>query len=54
MPCEAEEQYAGEGRVTRLAEEAGRTVNSVYKLLGRLREKLMQCVEHNLTQGAPL
>jgi RNA polymerase sigma-70 factor (ECF subfamily) len=37
--------YAGEGRVTRLAEETGRTINSLYKLLGRLREKLSQCVQ---------
>lgn len=37
--------YAGDGRVTRLAEESGRTINSIYKLLGRLREKLMQCVQ---------
>lgn len=32
--------YAGDGRVTRIAEETGRTVNSLYKLLGRLRENL--------------
>jgi RNA polymerase sigma-70 factor (ECF subfamily) len=31
--------------VTRLAEETGRTINSLYKLLGRLREKLSQCVQ---------
>jgi RNA polymerase sigma-70 factor (ECF subfamily) len=37
--------YAGEGRVTLLAEETGRTINSLYKLLGRLREKLSQCVQ---------
>lgn len=42
--------YAGEGRVTRLAEETGRTVNSLYKLLGRLREKLLLCVETRLTK----
>lgn len=44
--------YAGEGRVTRLAEEMGRTVNSLYKLLGRLREKLLRCVEDKLAKGA--
>jgi RNA polymerase sigma-70 factor (ECF subfamily) len=42
--------YAGEGRVTRLAEETGRTVNSLYKLLGRLRETLMRCVEQKLAK----
>lgn len=42
--------YAGEGRVVRLAEQSGRSVNSLYKLLGRLREKLMQCVEKRLAQ----
>lgn len=42
--------YAGEGRVTRLAEETGRSVNSLYKLLGRLREKLLLCVETRLAK----
>ncbi|CAN5769813.1 sigma-70 family RNA polymerase sigma factor [soil metagenome] len=41
--------YAGEGRVTRLSEETGRTINSLYKLLGRLREKLTRCVEAKLS-----
>ncbi len=41
--------YAGEGRVTRLAEETGRSVNSLYKLLGRLREKLAHCVQGKLS-----
>ena len=41
--------YAGEGRVTRLAEEAGRSINSLYKLLGRLREKLALCVQNKVT-----
>jgi RNA polymerase sigma-70 factor (ECF subfamily) len=44
--------YSGDGRVTRIALETGRTVNSLYKLLGRLREKLMQCVELKLTNAA--
>ena len=43
--------YSGDGRVARIAEETGRTVNSLYKLLGRLREKLMQCVELKLAKG---
>lgn len=44
--------YSGEGRVTRLAEETGRTINSLYKLLGRLREKLAQCVQSKLSLGS--
>jgi RNA polymerase sigma-70 factor (ECF subfamily) len=44
--------YAGEGRVTRMAEETGRSINSLYKLLGRLREKLVLCVESKLTEEA--
>lgn len=40
--------YAGEGRVTRLAEETGRSINSLYKLLGRLREELAQCVQNKV------
>lgn len=43
--------YAGEGRVTRLSGETGRTINSLYKLLGRLREKLALCVEDKMTHG---
>ena len=42
--------YAGDGSVTRLAEEAGRTINSLYKLLGRLREKLAQCVHNKVAK----
>lgn len=45
--------YAGEGRVTRLAEETGRTLNSLYKLLGRLREKLAQCVQNKIAASLP-
>lgn len=43
--------YAGEVRVARIAEQTGRTVNSLYKLLGRLREKLTQCVQLRLAMG---
>ena len=42
--------YTGEGQVTRLAEKMGRSVNSLYKLLGRLREKLMQCIETRVAE----
>ena len=44
--------YSGEGRVKRLAEEGGRSANALYKLLGRLREKLAGCVKHRLAQEA--
>ena len=44
--------YAGEGRVARIAEKNGCTVNSLYKLLGRLREKLLACVEARLSNEA--
>ena len=40
--------YAGEGRVKRLAEESGRSANALYKLLGRLRGKLSDCIHRNL------
>jgi RNA polymerase sigma-70 factor (ECF subfamily) len=40
--------YSGEGRVTRFSEETGRTINSLYKLLGRLREKLALCVKQKI------
>lgn len=45
--------YAGEGRVLRLAEASGRSANSLYKLLGRLREKLLRCVETRLAEESP-
>lgn len=44
--------YSGEGRVTVLAEQAGKSANALYKLLGRLREKLTVCIQTNLQQEA--
>jgi RNA polymerase sigma-70 factor (ECF subfamily) len=46
--------YAPGGQVSRMAEQAGRSVNSLYKLLGRLREKLVVCVEAKLSGPARL
>lgn len=46
--------YAGSGRVKELAEQSGRSVNSLYKLLGRLRAKLQGCIEHELTENSGL
>ena len=40
--------YAGDGRVKVIAEESGKSPNALYKLLGRLREKLSDCVHQNL------
>ena len=40
--------YLSSGGVRELAERSGRTANSLYKLLGRLREKLSLCVERTL------
>ena len=37
--------YDADGTVTEIAEKSGRTVNSLYKLLGRIRLKLRQCIE---------
>ena len=40
--------YAADTAVTRIAEKSGRTVNSLYKLMGRLRHKLRKCVESGM------
>ncbi len=44
--------YSGEGRVKRLAEESGKSANALYKLLGRLREKLSECVHESIAKEA--
>lgn len=36
--------YSGDGRVKQLAEQGRKSVNALYKLLGRLRAKLAICV----------
>lgn len=40
--------YSDQGRVKRLAEQSGKSANALYKLLGRLREKLARCIESKL------
>lgn len=40
--------YRSPGALTNLAKRTDRSVNSLYKLLGRLREKLRLCVEREL------
>ena len=42
--------YSGEGRVMTLADQAGKSPNALYKLLGRLREKLAACIGTRLAQ----
>ena len=46
--------YRGEGRVSKIADTTARSVNSLYKLLGRLREKLLTCVETRLQESTAL
>lgn len=45
--------YAGDGRVKLLAQQGTKSVNALYKLLGRLREKLSQCIRGQLEMEAP-
>lgn len=40
--------YSGDGQVTQLAEDCGKSVNALYKVLGRLREKLGTCIRRQL------
>lgn len=40
--------YSGDGSVKRLAEQAGKSANALYKLLGRLRTKLTDCVRSRI------
>ena len=42
--------YAPEATIKSVAEELGRTPNSVYKGLNRLREALLRCVQNTLAQ----
>ncbi len=43
--------YRRPGGLTELAQQTSRSSNSLYKLLGRLREKLRLCVERELASG---
>ncbi|TWT58320.1 RNA polymerase sigma factor [Thalassoglobus neptunius] len=45
--------YRGAGEVKSLAEQSGKTPNSLYKIIGRLRAKLSQCVEEKLRLELP-
>jgi DNA-directed RNA polymerase specialized sigma24 family protein len=41
--------YIADSAVVKIADKSGRSVNSLYKLLGRLRIKLRGCVQESLT-----
>ncbi|MDF1741651.1 MAG: sigma factor [Verrucomicrobiales bacterium] len=43
--------YRGHGAVVELATDSGKTVNSLYKKIGRLREKLTVCIEHEMARS---
>ena len=45
--------YRGAGEVKTLAEQAGKTPNSLYKIIGRLRARLSQCVEEKMRLELP-
>ena len=40
--------YADDDDVLRIAEASGKTPNALYKILGRLRKKLFQCVNQRM------
>jgi RNA polymerase sigma-70 factor (ECF subfamily) len=44
--------YSGDGHVLQLANQSGRTANALYKLLGRLRDRLAACVHRNIKLAA--
>jgi RNA polymerase sigma-70 factor (ECF subfamily) len=43
--------YLRHGRITELAEQANTSVNSLYKKLGRLRDRLRSCVRQRLASA---
>ena len=45
--------YRGAGEVKALAEQSGKTPNSLYKIIGRLRARLSQCVEEKMRLELP-
>ena len=45
--------YQGAGAVKKLAESGGKTPNALYKIIGRLRAKLSQCVAEKLRLELP-
>ena len=45
--------YRGAGAVKQIAEQGGKTPNSLYKIIGRLRARLSKCVEEKLRLQLP-
>jgi RNA polymerase sigma-70 factor (ECF subfamily) len=43
--------YAPEARLDQLAKESGRTIESLYKMLQRLRGRLLECVRQRTMAG---
>jgi RNA polymerase sigma-70 factor (ECF subfamily) len=43
--------YDGRGAIDKLAKLRGRSANSLYKKIGRLREKLQACIERQLAKA---
>ncbi|MEM7791906.1 MAG: sigma-70 family RNA polymerase sigma factor [Verrucomicrobiota bacterium] len=43
-----ERAYGGDTRIDNIAKEEGRTPMSIYKVLHRLRMKLLECIQQNL------
>ena len=44
--------YSGDGQVMRIARQMGKTANALYKVLGRLRGKLGDCVRNEISHEA--
>ncbi|MCC9642078.1 sigma-70 family RNA polymerase sigma factor [Rhodopirellula sp. JC740] len=44
--------YLAGGQVQKIADDCGKSVNAIYKLLGRLRQKLSACIERRLQAEA--
>ena len=42
--------YSSGARVKAIAEQSGKSANALYKLLGRLREKLSECVHQSIAR----
>ncbi|MEM6689657.1 MAG: sigma-70 family RNA polymerase sigma factor [Planctomycetota bacterium] len=45
--------YRGAGQVKKLAEQGSKTANALYKIIGRLRARLSQCVEKKIGLDLP-
>ena len=46
--------YYGNATIKQIAQRTGRTPNSLYKSLNRIREQLLQCIERALAAGGDL